>query len=88
MNYFNLLNPTFLEHFNKTIQEGVILVEKQKELSGEEKKAKCIEFIQDAYKTVDVVFEIPAFIDDLILNLVPILIDESVRLFNEYGWEF
>ncbi len=88
MNYFNLINPVFWEHLNKTIQEGVVLVEKQSELSGEEKKAKCIEFISDAYKAVDIVFEIPTFIDDLILNLVPTLIDQSVKLFNEHGWEF
>lgn len=87
MSLLDIPSKIFLEHFVGTVNEGVQLCQQEKDLTGEEKKEKCIQFIKDAYNTVDIVLDIPSFIDDLVLNLAPILIDQAVRLFNEKGWE-
>ena len=86
MSLLDTLSPEFQEQFLKTIEEDVKPCEKEKELTGSEKKEKCREFLKDAYKSVDLILDFPFFVDEIILKIGPILIDQIVEKFNKTGW--
>ncbi len=69
------------------VEMGVHMVEEvsKKGLKGIDKKTAAIAIVKALYKVADARFNFPDMVDSVANSLIPIMIDQTVNLFNNSG---